>query len=515
MPEHLKALIVIVAIAAIVFWLAERPLCSAATAIEDYRRRRNVWFSVTLVAFVSGDYWVYAIAAMSVVALTALRDRTPLAQYGLLLLAIPPFDAEVPGFGLINYLLDLNHVRLLNLVILLPIAIRLMMVRAPDRNIGRTPGILLLAYLLLMVALFARAGNMTLVMRQMFYLFVDAWLPFYVAANALRSVSAFRDVAAAFALSASILAVVAMFEFSRGWLLYGALDEAMGQQWGFGSYLRRDGAGSLRAIATAGHPIVLGYVLMVGIAFMLVLQSTAKPRMLWHLGMVSLVIGLLASVSRGPWMGAVAMATVWLSLGTGAGKRMVRAAGICALPALVLLLSPLGASLIDLLPFVGSVDAETVEYRQQLFLVSMSVLAQSPIFGVPNYLVAAEMQQLVQGEGIIDMVNSYVAIALSLGVVGLLLFVSLFVVTGAAVYRTRARLDGLQLQAEQVGRALLAALVGVAVTIATVSSISVIPTIYWFLLGMGVAYTRSFSAAAMSHAAVGRAAPLRVPGSTA
>lgn len=513
MPEHLRALIVIVGIAAIVFGFAERLLCSAATAVDDYRRRRNVWFAVTLIAFVSGDFWVYAIAAMSVVALTALRDRTPLALYCLLLFAVPPFNAVVPGFGLTNYLVDLNHVRLLNLAILLPIALRLMVKRAPERAISRTVGILLLAYLVLVAALFARSGNVTLVMRQVVYLFVDVWLPYYVAANALRSVGAFRDVFAAFVLSASVLAVIAMFEFLRGWLLYGALDEAMGLAWGFGSYLRRD-TGSLRALASTGHPIVLGYVLMVGIAFMVALRTTAKPRMLWQLGLASLVVGLLASVSRGPWVGAAAMAAVWLTLAPGAGRRIARVAGVCALPVLVLILSPLGESFIDLLPFVGSVNADTVQYRQQLFWVSMSVLAQSPIFGVPNYLAAPEMQQLVQGEGIIDMVNSYVAIALSLGVVGLLLFVGVFAVTGAAVYRTRTRLLGVHSQAEQIGRALLAALVGVALTIATVSSINVIPTIYWFLLGLGVAYTRSFTASAIRDA-VDRATPLRTRGSTA
>jgi O-antigen ligase len=346
---------------------------------------------------------------------------------------------------------------------------------------------------LLIALLWARTGNLTLVMRQLFYLGVDVLLPFYVAANTLRSVSAFRDVAASFALGVAVLAVVAVFEYARGWLLYGALDEAMGQPWGFGSYLRR-GTGALRAIASAGHPIALGYLMMVAIAFMLAVRSVAKPAALWWLGMSSLLAGLLVSISRGPWVGAIAMAVVWFGFSVGSGKRIVRSVSVVAVIICLIMLSPLGRPLIELLPFVGNVDVETVQYREQLFWVSLSVLAQSPLFGVPNYLQAGEMQQLIQGEGIIDMVNTYLAIAMSAGVVGLTLFVGVFVAAAIAVLKARARVADLHAGAEQLGRALLAALAGMAVTIVTTSSISFIPTVYWLLAGLCVAYARAFSA---------------------
>jgi hypothetical protein len=40
----------------------------------------------------------------------------------------------------------------------------------------------------------------------------------------------------------------------------------------------------------------------------------------------------------------------------------------------------------------------------------------------------------------------------------------------------------------QLGRALLATLVGILVIIFTVSSITIIPTVYWSVAGLGVAY---------------------------
>jgi hypothetical protein len=45
-------------------------------------------------------------------------------------------------------------------------------------------------------------------------------------------------------------------------------------------------------------------------------------------------------------------------------------------------------------------------------------------------------------------------------------------------------------EAALLGRALLATLLGILVTIFTVSSISVIPAIYWSLAGVGAAYAR-------------------------
>jgi hypothetical protein len=46
-----------------------------------------------------------------------------------------------------------------------------------------------------------------------------------------------------------------------------------------------------------------------------------------------------------------------------------------------------------------------------------------------------------------------------------------------------------------VGRALLGALVGAAITIATVSSITVIPTFYWLLLALCATFVRLMQAA--------------------
>ena len=56
MPEHLRALVVILVLAGIVYALARRPACEWAIDPHDFVRRRNLWFGVTLIAFFAHDF---------------------------------------------------------------------------------------------------------------------------------------------------------------------------------------------------------------------------------------------------------------------------------------------------------------------------------------------------------------------------------------------------------------------------------------------------------------------------
>ncbi|MFL6680158.1 MAG: hypothetical protein ACJ8IK_17620, partial [Burkholderiaceae bacterium] len=67
-----------------------------------------------------------------------------------------------------------------------------------------------------------------------------------------------------------------------------------------------------------------------------------------------------------------------------------------------------------------------VVYRQELLKTSVALIQQSPWFGVPNYL--DQMSNLKQGDGIVDLVNTYLIVTLNVGVVGLALFIVPFLV---------------------------------------------------------------------------------------
>lgn len=484
MPEHFRALIVVIALTSAA-WLTLRPSVERATSSTTARQWRNLWFGLTLVAFVVGSFWIYALVAL--VALLTLR-LTPvgaLAAYCLLLVVVPAANIDLPGFGLINYFFTLNQPRLLALVVLLPAAWVLSRQSGKLRLGSTTSDKLLLGYLLLAGALQLREANFTSTLRGCFYLVTDAFLPYYVASRSLRQIKDFRYVLEAYIVSMALIGILALFETLKGWNLYTAMTQALGIDWGYGNYL---GRGSLlRASVSTGQPIVLGYLAAIGLAFSFFLQSGERRSIRNGAPALLIVGGLLAALSRGPWVGAIIMAFTFVWTGRH-GLRNALKLGMAGLAGLsVLTLFGVGQRIISLLPFIGSVDDFNVTYRQQLIDSGLAVISRHFWLGSADYLQTPEMQKMIQGQGIIDIVNVYLGAALDFGVIGLALFAGFFATTLWKTWREQARLP---MDSEQrvLGRSLLAALVGIVVMISGVASITVIGPVYWLVAGLCIAW---------------------------
>jgi O-antigen ligase len=142
------------------------------------------------------------------------------------------------------------------------------------------------------------------------------------------------------------------------------------------------------------------------------------------------------------------------------------------------------------LPFIGTTDKGNVGYRELLLTNSIIVIQRNPWFGTYDFFTQPEMEALRTGEGIIDIVNSYLGVALEQGLVGLGLFVGFFVLTLLGVYRAMRSIQDINSEERLLGRALLATLVAIMVIIFTVSSITIIPVVYWSVAGLGVAYAQ-------------------------
>ncbi len=485
MPEHLRALIVILGLSCIVFAFARRP-AAELILYNDFTRRRNLWLLLSVLAFISHSFWLYAAVTAIVLTVAQRRERNPLALFFMLLFLIPPAPTQIPGFGLINYLFALDHIRLLALLILLP-AFFTLRNRAGTLAFGRTATDKLLAlYLLLSALLQLRETTLTDTLRQSLYLFIDVFLPYYVASRSLKQLSDFKDAILAFVLAAMLLALIGIFEYARHWQLYSALIDAMGMHWNYVGYLAR--SGSLRASASTGQAIVLGCVISVAIGFYLFLHAGVRSSLQQRLGALLLAVGLFVTMSRGPWVGAAASILVFIATGRNAVKRLVLLglAGIIALPLLSVI--PGGNKLIDLLPYIGTVETGNITYREELFSKAMIVIQRNPLLGSIDYLKTPEMQSMMQGQGIIDIVNTYLIVALNSGLIGLLLFVGFFTTIALGIRKALRAFQDKDDEALRLGRALLATLTGVLVTITTVSSISVIPVVYWSLAGLSVAY---------------------------
>ena len=487
MPEHLRALIFILFLSAVFFAYARRFAC-VITDEKSFTRRRNLWFVLTLVAFLSHNFWLYSLVALVLIIYANRRETNPPALFFFILFVVPVASNPIPGMGLINYLFDLSHPRILALFILLPAFFSL--IRQSDiSRFGRFwPDKALAAYFLLEIILAMRDTTLTDTLRQAFYLFIDIFLPYFVISRSLRNMQAFRDALLSLVLALMVLALIAIFESYRHWLLYQPLIGVLGLEQGMIEFLPRDGM--LRAIASAGHPIPLGYLMVIGLGFYLFIQSSIKGKIIRRLGVTLLIGGLIAALSRGPWVGAVVLLVIFIATGRYAARRLISLvlATLLALPIISVL--PGGERMINLLPFIGSTEKGNIEYREDLITNSMIVIQRNPWFGSGDTLRAPEMEAMRQGQGIIDIVNTYIGVALRAGFVGLGVFVAFFALTLLDIFHAMRSISDKDSEDYLLGRVLLATQVAILLIIFTASSIFHISLMYWSVASLGVAYAQ-------------------------
>ena len=122
MLANIKALIVVLTIAATIFYLA-KPIALRFMSEEDFSRRRLVWIVLTVVGFLSPNFWLYALVAVPMFVWAGRNDSNPIALYLLLLHVVPPVAVSIPLVGN-NGLFDLDNYRLLAFCVLLPATIR-------------------------------------------------------------------------------------------------------------------------------------------------------------------------------------------------------------------------------------------------------------------------------------------------------------------------------------------------------------------------------------------------------
>ena len=491
MPEYLRALIVILVLSTVVFAFAKAPACALAMAPKDFERRRNLWFGIVFAGFLAHNFWIYNIVAVALLFFAFPREQNKLAMFFFLLFAMPPIPAQITGFGVINYLFTIDYIRLLTLVILLPAFFSLQKQPNVERFGRSIPDKLLACYIVLLFLLDLRVDTFTNALRRgAFYPFIDIFLPYYVASRSLKNLEEFRDALMGFAVAALVLSAIGVFEFAKHWLLYAPLNTVFGN-WAWGlNYLERGvGSGLLRAQATTGHPIALGYVIAVATGFFLYLRRSVPNSTLWNLGFALLILGLIAPISRGPWVGAATMLLIFVATGPSLGRTLAILGMLSVVILPVLLATPAGETIRHYMPFIGTVEEQNVTQRQELLEVSIETIKQNPLFGTPYYLASNAMQEL-RHAGMIDVVNTFLGIGLSYGLVGLSLFSGFFVAVGVGIFKSMRKLVNRSDEHYLLGQVLFSALLAIVIIIATVSSISFIPVVYWSVAGLGVGYVR-------------------------
>jgi cbb3-type cytochrome oxidase subunit 3 len=481
MLGNLKALIVVLGLATIVFVIA-KPVCLRFMAHDDFVRRRNVWCALTITAFASPSFWIYAFVALGLIYWAARKDPNPTALYLLLLHVIPPLGFYIPVVG-INQLFELSNYRILSFALLLPTALEILRTPRRDGRTGMTQmDILLLAYLALQLVLFIPYESVTNTMRRAFLSLIDVLLLYYVVSRDCVTRDKLSDAMITFCLSSAILATIAVFETVRHWLLYQSLGSIWGDAIRWAYLLRGE---SLRAQASAGHSIPLGYMLALAFGFWLFIRTQVRTKVS-PLVLVWLWVGMVASYARSPWVVGVIIFFAHAAMGPHAVSRFAKATLVALVLSAAAILSPMGDKIIDSLPFIGTLDASTIDYREELARMSWALIQQNPWLGNP--FVMNDMESLRQGQGIIDLVNAYASVALFYGVIGLALFAGFFLRGMWLVFRAERRQAFEDPDMALLGVTLLACMIGTMAMLAAGGFNRAHAQMFWILGGLAAGY---------------------------
>ncbi len=486
---HIKAIFVIYVLAGGMFLLCSRFYIQRGMSPEIYWRRAAGWMAISTAAFVSTSFWIFAFLLFLIVLLLKLRDKQAIALYAFLAFCIPPYSSPLPGLGAINYLLDLNYLRVLNLGLLLPLCVGLLSSkRSPPSGWMRIVDLWVIGYILLRLTLIGTSGlPMTVTIREGLGMFIDVVIPYFAVTRSLSTREDVRDVMGALVLGWLAVAPIAVFENLKGWLLYPELIPTLDLKSFRHVHLSR--GDSLRAAGPGGHPLVMGLFMMVALCF--IVSMGLRVRRSLHFLLVAIICaGLWAPLSRGPWLGAAIALVIYLLISRDGIAKLTKLGGVGLLVLPVVLISPLGPKIIDHLPFIGTLDSETVVFRQELLKASIEVIMQNPWLGSFTYETNHAFTHLMQGDGFIDFVNTYVIIALSTGMFGLLLYVGVFVLVLFATFQAWLRSRNRDAELDGMGRSIFAASIGMMVFVATCSPIVGVITLKILLAGLALAYAR-------------------------
>jgi O-antigen ligase len=149
-------------------------------------------------------------------------------------------------------------------------------------------------------------------------------------------------------------------------------------------------------------------------------------------------------------------------------------------------LTSVGQSIIDSLPFFGSTTDNSTLYRNRLAERSWEIILQHPLLGDP--LARQQMQDLRQGEGIIDLVNTYAETALFYGLLGAGVFTGFILMALGKTYRSARELAKTDPDRAILGASLVACILGMLLMLADTSFMLGIQIMYYVLGGLATGY---------------------------
>jgi len=474
-------------IAAYIFFL--KTITKNGVIIFPAKKWLGTVFFITSFAFLINNVWLFYLFLFFILKFLYNKYEGPYGYVSLLYI-IPVSYVDIPGFGSINALFDISYHRFLVITLLVPYFF-LYGSSSFKRIKWHITDKIILFYAIYLMVMETRDNNLTNSLREIFLVVIDIIIPYYAMRafieNNNQDKITFNTInysLSALFFTSIILALIGILESIKGWHFYNQMvinlfsDKIL--------YYYR--SGFLRATATSSSPIILGYILMIGLGIIQYYANTNKlSKTKSFITSMILAIGLFFTVSRGPWLATAAMYLTFLLFSQNAISQYFKVAIAMLFSGLILSFTSLFDKFISVLPLVGNTNMETIDYRARLIDVSWIVFLKNPLFGDSHFLETPEMESMRQGQGIIDMVNVFAHIALQYGGIGLFLFSMIFLTAIFSTYKS-IRNQRETKNEYWLSVLFLSLLVGIIFTIATVSNIDFIPITYWLILALTISH---------------------------
>jgi hypothetical protein len=309
---------------------------------------------------------------------------------------------------------------------------------------------------------------------------LDYGVPYLVLRSAGRDLASARRVVRICAFWAIVVAAFAIAEVVTGTNLFTDVGPQLSaaSRWSEGVYR----ADSLRAKVSFSHPISLGMyaALMLPLTIWLMRRSRGWQRIFGFVATSAVSVTLLTTLSRGPWIGALAALALTIPL----QRERARRNSLIAFAAIVTLVTAVyisGATPLTQLvddSFNPASDAyNNVLYRQSLADTVLPVWSMSPLIGYADYAADGAFSTSFS----ID--NHYLATLIVQGAMGLVAF---GLVVGAALWRcwSTARDSRIGTGERELAGTLVAVVIGQLVVLGTVAMVGLGPQVFWGSIGL-------------------------------
>ena len=443
------------------------------------------WATVTATIFFIRDQFIAVLISGVIVAVLSPKGLpNRVAFYIAVLPSVPDFIAGAIPFPGLNYLTVLNFSKATAIAILGPAFLTALSVKR-SRSLAAVD-VFVLLFFIFSSLLTMRSLPITSVLRMLIDQFLLIYLPYITISRALSSFEDIDLVIRAFFFSLFVVAGIAAISALQSWNYYHWINPGAG-------FLKSADFrnGFLRTGATLTTPLVA--------QLMAVLGCTAYH--FWRTKVIGIIfaaptIGLalfaaFVTGSRGGWLGAIVVVCGYLTFRyLGGGLRRFFVVGVIGTACYFvhqILTDP---------NFMA--DDGNITYRANLMRASVQQMWAHPLFGDANYRESPIMLRMVQGQGIVDMVNLYLILILTYGLVGFFLWLTPLLLTLNGVLKRFEKFptkkDGdvfrASLKYKSAAAILMGGMLGYMTMILTTSFVSYIWQYYYLLLALLVALAR-------------------------